>query len=204
MSSGKTLVYGIVAAIALALGALAGVLWLAPGSPGLQSATALVPPRRIESLSLVDQDGRAFTLDSLRGHWSIVFPGFTSCPDVCPTTLALLKQVSAAIDERQRPQVVFLSVDPGRDTPQRLRDYVRYFDPRFQGVTAPEPALAAAAQALGVAYVRVPGATPEDYTMDHSAMLILIDPQAQIAAYFLPPHRLDALLADLKKLMEGT
>jgi protein SCO1/2 len=203
MSSGKTLVYGIVAAIALALGALAGVLWLAPGSPGLQSATALIPPRRIDALSLVDQDGRPFTLDSLRGHWSIIFPGFTSCPDVCPTTLALLKQVGTALDERQRPQIVFLSVDPGRDTPERLRDYVRYFDPRFQAVTAPEPALAAAAQALGIAYVRVPGATPEEYTMDHSAMLILIDPQAQIAAYFLPPHRLDALLADLKKLMEG-
>jgi protein SCO1/2 len=199
---GKTLAYGIAAVVALVLGGLAGALLLQPQQLQMQTATVLPAPRALPPLALVDQDGKPFTTASLHGHWTLLFAGYTYCPDVCPTTLALLKQLSAALPGNARPQVVFLSVDPDRDTPARLKQYVQYFDPAFVGVTAHEPALAAAAQAFGIAYSRVPGPTAEQYDMEHSAALILVDPDAAIRAYFSPPHTLEALKSDLTQLME--
>lgn len=189
------LAFGIAAAFALVLGAAVSALWLSPRPSGIDTATVMSPPRPLPELALIDQDGEPFTRESLRGRWTLVFAGFTACPDVCPTTLALLKQLGAELDPP--PQVLFLSVDPQRDTPPRLKDYVRYFDPSFDAVTAPEPALAEAARAFGIAYARVPGAGAGDYSMDHSAMLVLVNPDAAIAAYILPPFQPAALKADL-------
>lgn len=199
VAANRNLAYGVAAAIALSLGVASAVWWLRPH--GLGSATLLPQPRPLPALALVDQDGRPYTTDSLRGHWSLLFPGFTTCPDVCPTTLSLLHRLNQALGARA-PQVVFLSVDPERDTAQKLKDYVHYFDPAFTAVTAPEPALAGAAQALGIAYMKVPGATDQDYTMDHSAALILIDPDAAIAGYFMPPLDLESMKSDLAAIME--
>lgn len=192
----------VISAAALIVGLLAA-LWLRP-SPvtALQSGTLLKTPRALPAFSAIDQDGATFGPAQLQGHWTLIFPGFTTCPDVCPTTLALLRNVEAGLgDKAQQLRVAMLSVDPDRDTPAQLKLYLQSFSPRFIGFTAPEPQLTEIARALGVAYVRVPGATPETYTMDHSAALILLNPRGEIAGYMTPPFDSATLGADLAALI---
>jgi len=166
----------------------------------LTSGTALESPRRVGAFRLTDHRGREFTPESLRGGWSLVFAGFTHCPDACPTTLAMLN----AMDERLRAnggavQVVFLSVDPARDTTERLAGYVGHFNPRFVAVTGARTEIDSLCRDLGIAYVQNPGAAG-DYTVDHSAALVLIDPRARVAGHFTPPYDIGALAADLASI----
>jgi len=194
--------YLAVAVIAAVLGVAAALLLSGlRGGGALQAGTQLPQPRALPAFTLIDHDARPYTAQQLQGRWTLLFPGFTYCPDVCPTTLAFLKQLNAGLDEAQRPRIVFLSVDPERDTPARLKEYVAHFDPAFVGVTAPEPQLSEIARAFGIAYAKVPGASAESYQMDHSAALILLNPQAQIVAYFSPPFDQARLSADLRKLV---
>lgn len=192
-----------VAVLALLAGLLAAALLTPPDRAAVQSGTLLKSPRPLPAFALTDEQGQPYTTDSLRGHWTLIFPGFTYCPDVCPTTLGLLKAVEAKLGDRaQRLQIVLLSVDPERDTPPTLERYVRFFSPRFKGVTTAEPGLKALAQALGVAYVKVPGEAADSYTMDHSAALILVNPRAELAGYFTPPLQVDALVRDLAHVLD--
>jgi protein SCO1/2 len=186
---------------ALALGVFTASRLSAPrAAPQLASGTLLTQPRDIAPFALTDQDGRPFTEQQLRGHWTLLFAGFTHCPDVCPTTLALMGQLRRQLAAGpERLELLFLSVDPERDTPARLKAYVEHFGAAIRGVTGPGAALDAFCASLGLAYVKVPGAG--DYTVDHSAALVLLDPQGRIAAYFQAPHRLDTLAADLSGIM---
>lgn len=198
----------VLAGIALALLALAAGAWTAahffaaPSGVELQSGTALPEPRPLREFEMTDDSGASFGLARLQGHWSLVFAGFTSCPDVCPTTLGLLAQLRTAMaDQGAAPEIVFLSVDPERDTPARLHGYVTHFGAGITGLSGAPDQLEALASQLGLAYMKVPGPTPEDYTLDHSAALVLIDPQARIAAYFQPPYKVDTLVSDLHRLL---
>jgi protein SCO1/2 len=202
-SAHKSILFGMIAAFAAALGVVVATLFFGGSAGGeLQSGTLLKQPRALPELQLTDQDGQPFTRKSLEGQWNLVFAGFTYCPDVCPTTLALLKQVQSRLAPQQF-RVVFLSVDPERDTPERLKKYVRHFSADFVGVTAGEPQLAEVARGIGFAYAKVPGATPESYQMDHSAALALINPQGQIVGYFSPPFEIERLAADLRQIIGG-
>lgn len=196
----------VVGAVALMIGLIAAIWLQKPAPAPIVSGTLLPAPRPLADFQALDQDGAPFTTAQLRGHWTLIFPGFTFCPDICPTTLAMLKSVAAGLDEPTRAQlrIAFLSVDPQRDTPAKLKAYVQYFDPTFLAFTAPEPQLKSLAQMLGVAYVRVPGASPDAYTMDHSAALILIDPQARIAGYLTPPFDATRVGADLHRIVAGS
>lgn len=179
----------LLAFAALAAGLLYAV-WRsgqAPEVPGL-----LWPdPPTVGAFALTDADGRALTDAELRGRWTFLFFGFTQCPDVCPGTLAVLKQVKARLDEdprfREAGQVVFVSVDPARDTADRLGPYVRHFDPAFRAATGPEEALTALTRPLGVIFGRIPG-SGDDYTMDHTASIFLIDPALRVLSVFAMPH----------------
>ena len=186
--------------LATVLGFSAALL-LRPSAPVvLQSGTALQQPRPIAEFELVDQRGRAFARGNFEGRWSLLFAGFTNCPDICPTTLALL----ASLQPRLRNgigdvQLVFLSVDPRRDTPAQLAQYVAHFDPAMIGVTGAKEQIDRLCADLGLAYLINPGAGGS-YTVDHSAALVLIDPRARIAAYFQPPFDPERLAADLAVL----
>ena len=198
----KSVLYGVIAALAAVLGVVVAVTVSQPrGTAELQSGTLLPQPRALPAFSLKDQDGQPFTNASLNGSWTLLFPGFTYCPDVCPTTLALLKQVKAGLGPDHPLRVAFLSVDPERDTPERMKSYLGQFDPAFVGVTVGEPQLADITRALGIAYAKVPGASPESYQMDHSASMILLNPQGNITAYLTPPFDPARLVADLKPLV---
>lgn len=191
------------AAFAAVLGLVTAILYYGAPQARLQSATLLQPPRTLPDFVLTDQDGQPFTRHSLDGRWSLWFAGFAACPDVCPTTLTLLSKVQRGLGEQAASlQVVFFSVDPERDSPPRIKQYLQYFDPQFVGVTAPEPELSRVTQAMGIAHVKVPGEAG-GYTVDHSAALMLLNPRGEIAAYFLPPLDLEILIRDLLLAMEA-
>jgi len=179
---------------------LAG-FWLAReldrGAPQLASGTWLPQSKTVSEFELTDSSGRPFTRRDLAGAPTLVFFGFTHCPDVCPTTLQKLAQVRrrAAVAGLR---VLFISVDPQRDTPPVLGVYVHAFDPQFQGLTGDPRTIAGLAANFGVAVNRVelPGG---DYTMDHSAVVFLLDESARIVAVFTPPFDVAALSKDLAR-----
>jgi protein SCO1 len=161
------------------------------------AGTAIEPPRPLAAFELTDQKGARFTRQNLKGQWSLLFAGFSHCPDVCPDTLVRLK----ALDENLRAaggklQTVFLSLDPERDTPEQLAEYMSYFNPEFVGVTGEKAEIDKLTGSLGLAYVKVPGSRG-NYTVDHSTATVLIDPHARAAAYFRAPLDIEALTADL-------
>lgn len=204
-SSSRFLLFAVLGAVALIAGLLVANQLHKPRPISLSAGTLLQQPRMLPEFQLVDENGAAFTRAQLQGRWTLVFPGFTYCPDICPTTLGLLKNVESQLGETAegRLQVVLFSVDPERDDPARLKEYVTFFSPSFRAATAHEPELRKMAQALGVAYAKVPGATPESYTLDHSAALILINPDGALAAFFTAPLSVPALVADLRSLLES-
>jgi len=159
--------------------------------PVLEQATLFDAPRPLPDFRLADQALRPFGRDQLRGHWTLMFFGFTNCPDVCPTTLATLSAVRrqlADLPAAEQPAVVLVSVDPARDTPEALGRYVQHFDPQFLGVTGPPPSLEVLTRDLGVAFSIGPPAAGGNYSVDHTAAIFLIDPDAAFAAVFGSPH----------------
>lgn len=194
----------LAAGLALLAGAWAASWWQgrARPAPEVRSGTLLAQPRAIAEFGLADQDGRPFGNAQLRGRWSLLFAGFTHCPDVCPTTLAVMKALNRRLGA-QAPSMVFLSVDPERDTPAVLKSYVGYFGPGITGISGPREALDRLCESLGIAYVKVPGASAGDYTVDHSAALVLVDPEGRVAGYFTPPLKVDTLAADLQEIVRS-
>jgi protein SCO1/2 len=184
---------------AAACAALAG-FWLAREldreAPGLASGTWLPQPKSLADFHLSDENGQPYTRAQLTGVPTLVYFGFTRCPDVCPTTLVKLAQVrrQAALPALR---VLFVSIDPQRDTPAVLGRYVHAFDAAFHGATGAPQEIARVARNFGVAVSRVdlPGG---DYTMDHSAAVFLVAP-AGIVAIFTPPFEVPALAADLRR-----
>lgn len=181
--------------------AAAGVVvagWLSrPSADALDHLTVLSSPRNLPAtISVVDDDGETRALNSFSGSWSLVFAGFTYCPDICPTTLAQLAQVHAAIPE---VTVTLFSVDPERDGPARLKTYVDAFDPSFNAFTAPEPTLSEAARALSVAYAKVPQG--DSYTVDHSSAVGVLDPEGRLVAFITPPFDVPGIIEELRTLM---
>lgn len=166
-------------------------------SPQLASGTWFPQARAVADFKLLDTEGRPFTHQNLLGAPTLIFFGFTHCPDVCPTTLLKLAQVrqQAALANLR---VLFISVDPQRDTPPLLAQYVHAFDPQFEGLTGDAAGIGAMAHAFGVAVNRVelPGG---DYTMDHSAVVFLLNEDAQIVALFTPPFEVKNFAADLRR-----
>jgi protein SCO1/2 len=167
-------------------------------APQLASGTWFPAPRPIGAFALTAHTGRAFGGADLNGHPTLVFFGFTHCPDVCPTTLVKLAQVkkTGALPDLR---VLFVSVDPGRDTPAVLASYVHAFDPDFIGATGDAAEIARLTQKFGVAVARVdlPGG---DYAMDHSAAVFLLDRQGEIVAVFTPPFEVAPFAADLRRV----
>ncbi|MDX1381174.1 MAG: SCO family protein [Xanthomonadales bacterium] len=192
-------------AVALISAAAGFSLWTlsqARPAPAYESLLVLPEPRVLGEFRRVDQAGEAFSLEDLRGRWSLLFFGFTHCPDICPSTLYDLQQVSQSMEAGAAAadpwQVVFVSVDPERDTPERLGEYVSWFDPDFVGVTGAPEQLAPLAMRIGVAF-RIedhePGAA--NYAVDHSASVFLTDPQGRLHGVFPAPHDAATMARDL-------
>ncbi len=198
----------LVAALALASG-ITFNRWVsqhqrAP-APELEVATSLLGHSLpVPTYRLTDSKGQPFTNADLEGHWTLMFFGYTHCPDVCPTTLSTLAQAMELLRSRgdtDLPQVVFVSVDPERDTPQQLGQYTRFFDPQFIGVTGTEQAIKDLTSGLGIIYAKVDNPKdPENYLVDHSAAILGVAPNGRLAALFSAPHRAPAITHDLQAL----
>lgn len=211
----RTTAIVLVVALAAALGLWAAQAWFArpAAGPQLQAVKLFERPRELPAYSLQQSDGTQLVPGELKGHWTIVFLGFTHCPDVCPTTLAQLAQAQqqwAALPDATRPRLLFVSVDPDRDTPDRIGEYAHAFHKDTLAATADIPALEAFARSLSLVFMKVPapeGAPADQYSVDHSAALAVLDPQARMAGVI--PQSQDAPLdpravaADLVALTEA-
>lgn len=147
------------------------------------------PPRKVKAFELLQHDGTAFTKADLQGKWSLVFFGFTYCPDVCPMTLAMLNNAMAAIENpviRNSTQVIMITVDPARDTPEKLAEYVPYFNKDFIGVTGDFLTILSLAGNLNAAFTKVPMADGE-YTMEHSSSIFLLNPKGDYQGFLKAP-----------------
>lgn len=174
-----------------------------PGAPQFKN-TDLTGAEYGKALRLVDHTGRMRTLEDFKGSVVVVFFGFTQCPDVCPTTLATMKAVKQQLGEGgKRVQVLFVSVDPERDTQELLAQYVTAFDPAFVGLRGDAEATARVAKDFKVFYQKVPGTTPGSYTVDHSAGSYVYDPAGRLRLYVRHGQPADAIAHDLKLLLAG-
>ena len=152
---------------------------------------------------LMDHNGETRTLADFRGKVVVVFFGYTRCPDVCPTTLADLKVARDQLgEEGKRLQVLFVTVDPERDTRQLLASYVPAFDPSFLGLYGDAAATARVAKEFKVFYQKAPGRTPDSYTVDHTSASYVFDPQGRLRL-LVRPGNVPNLVADLKTLLEA-
>lgn len=198
------------AVMMLGLGVAVAVNFSQPKPLELASSYMFDQPRTLAPFTLHDQLGNEFTNQQLLGKWSLVFVGFTSCPDVCPTTL---NKLNAAYTELQSLsediQVVFVSVDPDRDSQTKRLDYINFFNKDFKAVTAEHAQLFPFTRDLGFAYAMVGDGA--DYQVDHSASYVLVSPKGEKFAVFKPkqqPGKIPQILnkelvADLKLIIES-
>jgi protein SCO1 len=192
------------------LSVLSGVLFFkliqVRGQPSLQSLIVLPEAKTIADFALQDEAAKGFSLADWQGRWSLLFFGFTSCPDVCPNTLYQLQQVRAELAnhmaEDELPIIYLVSVDPGRDTPEKLAQYLAFFDPAFKGLTGDDRQLRALTMQLGIAYhVAEHDEGSAEYAVDHSASLILLNPQAQLFGVFPAPQKTEVIIDDLRQVI---
>jgi protein SCO1/2 len=186
--------------------ALAALLALAAcGRPPVEFAnTDITGADYAKDFSLTDHTGRPRSLADFRGKAVAVFFGFTHCPDVCPTAMAGMAQAMQLLGaDAGRVQVLFITVDPARDTAALLAQYVPAFHPSFIGLTGEPAAIERTAKDFKVFFQRQSGATAESYSIDHSAGIYLYDPQGRLRLYVRHGETPDKIAADLKKLLAG-
>jgi protein SCO1/2 len=208
----RTTLLVLAAALAAGLGLVAArVLFApeaAPTAPATRAVRLFAPARELPAYSLRQSDGTPLVPGELRGHWTLVFLGFTHCPDVCPTTLADLSRAQKqweALPVTVRPRVLFVSVDPGRDSPDRIGEYAHAFHRDTLAATADIPALERFTRSLSLVFAKVlPDDAPQgQYTIDHSATMAVLDPQGRMAGVVQPPFDAAAIAADLVELTEA-
>ncbi|WP_122575601.1 SCO family protein [Pseudomonas viridiflava] len=208
MTRTQKTVFILVAVVALIMGLTINRVLSGKG-PGDQTAlidagVILLPQSRsLPSLSMNDQNGAPVAADELKGKWTLVFFGYTYCPDICPTTLAQLRDIRTKLPQEavDNMRVVLVSVDPNRDTPQQLKQYLGYFDPRYIGLTAPVADIQKLASALSIPFIPADTSKP-GYTVDHSGNLALIGPDGRQRGFIRSPLNAQKLVAQLPVLLE--
>lgn len=181
----------------------AAVLAACSPKPVAFNATDITGGSFDPSFELTDHTGARRTLEDFRGKVVTVFFGFTQCPDVCPGTLIEMKEVMALLGEdSDRVQTLFITVDPERDTPEVLAAYVPAFDPRFLGLYGEPDEIARVARGYRVFYEKVPGSSPENYQINHTAASYVIDPQGELRLFVKHGSGAEALAHDIRLLLE--
>ena len=215
-NSGKaTLLLPLLALTALAAGVVASLFFANKDGAELRSseisqsqtyASVLSTPRPLPEMSLLDQAGEPFGRAQFTSRWSLLFFGFTHCPDVCPTTLNELQRLRKKLQDMpvtQQPNIVFISVDPERDTPEVIAKYLAFFDAGATGLTGTRETIENLTRQLGVAVAFVPDGTAGGYTVDHTAALFAVNPNAELAAIFVPPHEISHMASDWRTITGG-
>lgn len=171
--------------------------------PHLETATVLKPTNTISTFSLKGSDGSLFTNQSFKGYWTLIFFGYSDCPDICPRTLSQISDIYKILAENHypAPKFVFVSLDPNNDTPEKLHSFLARFNPSFIGLTGNELEMKKLAEACRIYSWTDP--TPNSAgqkIIDHSATLLLINPKGQLQALFSPPFQPTAMVKDLQTL----
>lgn len=199
----KNLIFAVVLGVALAAGIYVAKNLRQPAE--FLSAFVLPMPSPLPEFALLDQSGNAVSTESFRGQWDIVFFGFTHCPDVCPTTMQTLAAVKQSLVDSgadSLPRIVLISVDPERDTPEIIGRYVNYFGSGNLGVTGDLAEVQKLTRSLGI-YFEKSGFDGDDYTVDHSAAVLLVNPDAEFTVLFSAPHTVSAFVHDLPIIMDA-
>lgn len=161
-------------------------------APTQLQAMLVEPPQAVADFVLKDQAGADFTQAQFQGHWTLMFFGYTYCPDICPTTLAALAAMKQALSDSPqllaKTRFVMVSLDPKRDTPQKLGPYIRYFDPDFSAITGERTMLDSLSASLNIPYALEGDVNSDNYLVNHSATIVLIGPEGRLRARFNPPH----------------
>ncbi|MDI1346785.1 MAG: SCO family protein [Pseudolabrys sp.] len=191
----------VIAAFLTGLAIFLGVFLFATGNlgggAGAPGASAIGGP-----FQLIDQDGKTITDQDLKGRPFLVFFGYTHCPDVCPATLFEVSELMRALGpDADRTGALFVSVDPERDTPAAMKDYLLSFDPHVRAATGERPAIEAAEKAYRVYAKKVPSEKGDDYSMDHTALVYLMDKQGRFVAPFSLKRTPEAAAAELRKYL---
>ncbi len=201
MDSRKYFIAGV-AIIAIVTGTwMSWRVMVPPPSP--QTATLLPAPAALAEFSLLDQDGELFSRDSFKGSWNLVFFGFTNCPDVCPLTLQVLASARNQMLKdglETPPRIVLVSVDPERDTPAIIGQYVAHFGDGILGVTGDLEEIRKLTDGLGI-YFGKSGIDGDNYSVDHSAVVIVVNPEGQFHALFGAPHAAENFAHDMPIIM---
>ncbi|MGE5731455.1 MAG: SCO family protein [Gemmatimonas sp.] len=194
----------VVAATAAAVvGGVVGRQYWRAAPPPTIGGYVLPQPKALPPIALVDEQGRPFRPVDFEGHWSFLYFGYTYCPDVCPLTLVELAALKKRLAEQLpgTPTDYYLvSVDPARDTPERLRDYVAYFDPSFHGLTGSVADLKRLAELTGSVFFVPEGQSDDAYLVSHSSNIALLGPDGQLFAVFTSPHEPAQLAADFGRV----
>jgi len=179
-------------------------------APAELQAVLWPEPRELKTFELIKAGGGSLNLASLSDKWTLLFFGYASCPDVCPMTLSIMKAVYDSLAEfpeiQGKTQVVFVSVDPDRDSPERIDEYISYFDERFIGATGSVAAIDAFATQLSAGYVKEEPKEDGTYQVNHTGSIYLIGPAQRVHGAFSPPHKPKAiteLYLDVLKLRDG-
>lgn len=173
----------------------------------LQHATILENPREINAFELEGWDHKPFTKASIAGKWTLLFFGFTSCPSLCPTTMAALGKMYKLLESKHvapLPQVVMVTLDPSRDKSENLQAYVRGFNPNFISARSTDEATVnAMARELGIASMKIESEkAKQDYSFEHTGTVMLLNPQGQLSAYFTTPHSAAEMAHDYEMIVK--
>ena len=181
-----------------------------PARPALTAVQLMDAPRALPPFTLRRANGQSFTDGDLKGHWTLIFLGFTHCPDICPTTLATMKPVQnhwqSTHAAAQRPRLVFVSVDPGRDTPEIAARYAGAFHADTVAATAEDAPLSEFTRALSMVYMRNPpedAGKPDQYSVDHSAAIAVLNPRGELAGFLKAPFDAAAITQDMDALVRA-
>ena len=156
-------------------------------------------PKQINDFGTIDHNGELFDTDRMRGKWSFVFFGYTNCPDICPITMSVMTDVyQKLIVDIEDVQIIFVTVDPERDTTNKLSSYVSYFDKDFIGLNDDPKNENSLISQVGIAYYYKK--ENEDYLVDHSASIFIIDPKMRLVAKLSPPHRSEKIIDQFKNI----
>ena len=205
MKKPRALFLGGVTLLVIGVGIWVG--WTAPffGSSAAPEAAGIVfdDPQKIDTVQLIDHKGKDFDVDRLQNRWSLIYFGFTNCPDLCPLALTHFAKLDEELGIEPTPpiQYIFVSVDPDRDTPDRLGAYVEFFLPELIGVTGNSVDLNNFASQLAVGF-KAHSDEGENYPVDHSNAILLVNPAAEFQAVFTAPHTAKRLAADFRAIQK--
>ncbi len=199
----KNFFIAILLAVALALGVFVAVRMQTQEEP--HSAFVLPTPTPLPEFALVNQQGEDVTSEAFRDHWSLVFFGFTHCPDICPTTLQILSTARKTLADNGQdplPRIVLVSVDPERDTPELMARYMGYFGDDNLGITGSLDEVKKLTKGLGIFFAKQPG-DEENYSVDHSAAVLVVNPEAEFHALFSGTHQVENFVNDVPLIMDA-